>query len=294
MKPAVDPDKLFNKVKGIVPSLLTEQATHRGFDDISKVELEWHLTNFQKLKDQVKPIKKKTEFQAEPEKVQKGSSIGEITVGQKEINLMLSAQIMTCVWKECNSFTTMDKPYMRCGKCGTAYCCREHQVLDWKDGHKNTCSTATSYKPRSDDTVRREVVTEVSKVCSDQISALFNACQKLHGKGCISLHAVDFMNWTQARGAPSCQIFVQYYTTDELSKTQNAYLKSLHNLSVLVSKAKSDSLVLAAHDDTGYCLALEMTLSKPSPMEEECTNNAAMFVTDTMTLEFCFILLKNK
>ncbi|KAK5643666.1 hypothetical protein RI129_007511 [Pyrocoelia pectoralis] len=31
-----------------------------------------------------------------------------------------------------------------CSKCKMGYCCREHQVIDWKEGHKNECGSSLS------------------------------------------------------------------------------------------------------------------------------------------------------
>ena len=34
----------------------------------------------------------------------------------------------------------------RCSKCHQrSYCCKEHQVLDWKNGHKQACSQSSNY-----------------------------------------------------------------------------------------------------------------------------------------------------
>ncbi|EDV24007.1 uncharacterized protein TRIADDRAFT_27184 [Trichoplax adhaerens] len=30
----------------------------------------------------------------------------------------------------------------KCAKCGTPYCCRQHQVFDWKHGHRENCTSA--------------------------------------------------------------------------------------------------------------------------------------------------------
>lgn len=29
----------------------------------------------------------------------------------------------------------------QCGKCGVHYCCRQHQVYHWKNGHKKICQS---------------------------------------------------------------------------------------------------------------------------------------------------------
>uniref|UniRef100_A0A1Y1MM28 MYND-type domain-containing protein n=1 Tax=Photinus pyralis TaxID=7054 RepID=A0A1Y1MM28_PHOPY len=36
-----------------------------------------------------------------------------------------------------------------CSKCKVAYCCREHQVIHWKQGHKNQCGSEVSNTPQS-------------------------------------------------------------------------------------------------------------------------------------------------
>lgn len=53
-----------------------------------------------------------------------------------------------------------------CGKCKVVnYCCRSHQVYDWKNGHKHTCGTVTSNDnnflfPEYEIVIEREDVTK--------------------------------------------------------------------------------------------------------------------------------------
>lgn len=51
-----------------------------------------------------------------------------------DLNFSLSKFVVLCNLCGCSA----DK---RCGKCGkAAYCCREHQMLDWKENHKHNCN----------------------------------------------------------------------------------------------------------------------------------------------------------
>lgn len=114
---------------------------------------------------------------------------------------------------------------------------------------------------------------------------------KEKGKGCLSLHAKDYMKWTTEAGIPDCQFFVSYYALHELRETKEPGIVSLHNLSGLIDQAEENCVVVAVHDDEGYCLSLQMPLVKQvATVSAEATQQLSgveMFVMDTMTNEIC-------
>lgn len=120
---------------------------------------------------------------------------------------------------------------------------------------------------------------------------------KQKGKGCLSLHAKDFMKWTTEAGIPDCLFYVSYYALHELRNTKQPGLISLHNLSTLIDQTEDNCVVVAVHDDEGYCLSLQMPLVK----QEDCAkvnttqlSDTDMLVMDTMTNEICLAKVSKK
>lgn len=57
-----------------------------------------------------------------------------------------------------------------CSKCGAAYCCRQHQVFDWKNGHRENCSSGIETTTSITTLANRRYLFPQYEICIDDDS----------------------------------------------------------------------------------------------------------------------------
>jgi hypothetical protein len=98
------------------------------------------------------------------------------------------------------------------------------------------------------------------------------------------------MDWTRDSGIPDCQLFISYYALHELKKTTEPGLQNLHNLSKLINQTEPGCVVVAFHDEKGYCLSMQMPLVRQTQCEALQApefDGVEMCILDTMSNQLC-------